>query len=633
MIKIPSPARSIYSVALIVFCAVVIFYFPVLTSKFAYHNDYRIFTYDVSDCCLGYPETKHLLGVGRPILAILLNVQLLFISSMFSLQLMHFVSVVMIATAASILFLHLLYFLNISRLSAALLSFIIFTSPSMAINSFWVTNICSEILPIFAVIFAHYLISKQSKDGATILIVFIIILLNLFIYPPSTLFFASLIFIKFLFGEANTKNITLRNITLELFLVLSACITYFLIFKYIIKPMLVNSAFGGFDFLEYYAFIDANYSIYDFSIFSNLDRKADQLIDLFNLACSLWLPQPSEVIWDALLITILFMILVSASSQNVYMRRIRSVWRMPLVIIIYIFIACLTALPIMVSSSEFEIPFRAIFSSMVIIPSIILYAFDRFLVGRRRDRIYAYKLIVFILVISAAEAASFYRLILVVDRATTEYNNVLDAVKNDVFVNEKIVRVSSTPTALSQKMSAYLSRDFNLIGMNVSLDGIINAAANDLGLDLKGYKIETDLLGPRYDARLSEGIIFSRDGEPRFIKSFKGISGRENVGRWTDGNEVVIEFLNPLPRMFTLRIKAGASNALVGVPFDIVVGESRREAKFVSPEATEIEVPIATNGTTSSIVFQFKTIKSPFESGLGADNRHLGLALVSLYVE
>jgi phosphoglycerol transferase len=169
--------------------------------------------------------------------------------------------------------------------------------------------------------------------------------------------------------------------------------------------------------------------------------------------------------------------------------------------------------------------------------------------------------------------------------------------------------------------------------MNVSLDGIVNAAAKELGRDLKGYKIETNLLGPRYDAELSDGIVFSRDGEPRFIKSFSGISGREDFGRWTDGNEVVIEFMRPLPKMFTLRIKAGTSTSLVGVPFDIHVGEFQAQAKFIDQAATDIEIAIATNGSPSSIVFRFKNIKSPMDSGQGSDTRRLGLALVSLHVD
>jgi len=633
MTKIFASIQHSYRVTLVLFCSIIIFYFPVLINNFAYHNDYRIFTYDVGDCCMGYPETKHLLAIGRPLLAILLNFHLSFVDSMLSVQLMHWITVAMIAAAASILFLYLDFSINISRLSAALLSFILFTLPSMAINSFWITNLCSEILPIFAVIFAHYLFSIRPENRITKLIVFTTILVSLFVYPPSAMFFASLTFIKFLFGEADTKRINVRNIIMELIIVLIACLAYFLTFKYIIKPFLVHSAFGGFDFLKYFQFIDANYSIYNFSIFSKLEKKSEQLIDLFNLVFSLSFPYSNALIWKMPLLTILFAALVNAGTENVYMKAIRSEWRLALTLAISIFVICLTALPILVSSSEFETPFRAIFASSVIIPSVILYTFDRYLVVRQYDRIWTYKLIVLILVISPAIVASFWRVNLVVYRAASEYKHVLDAVKNDVFTNENTVRVASIPTVLPQEVSTYLSRDFNLIGMNVSLDGIVNAAANELSRDLKGYKIETNLLGPRYDAELSDGIVFSRDGEPRFIKSFSGISGREDFGRWTDGNEVVIEFMRPLPKMFTLKIKAGTSTSLVGVPFDIIIGESRIQGKFMSQEATETSVPFVTSGEANSIAFRFKNIKSSAELGLGSDTRRLGLALISLYIE
>lgn len=621
--------RKPVSLFIFVFFAVALFYSPVFLHTFGYHNDYRVFDYSNRDCCFGYPETKHLLAIGRPILAVLLNIQLMFVSDMQSLQFMHVFSVITISVAASLFFLHITNILYINRYSAAVLSVLTFTLPSMSINSFWVANFVSEIVPLFIVLFAHHLISKPNNNSGLIIVaVFSLIFISLLIYPPATLFFVTLTFIKFLYGE---KFSQLSNIFAETTILICACTVYFLGIKYIFKPFLLNSNLGGFDFQAYYKFIDSSYSIYSFSIFSNLAQKIDQCQDLLVMVFSAWFP-PLNGYWIGLLVFGFFIILTNAASSSQYLNNIRITWKASTGLAISIFLVCLTALPVLAGPSDFEINYRVIFASMAIIPATIVFVLDRSLLVRRYEAIRVAGFVTLSIFIVAALTASVYRLVLVVNRASAEYNHVLEAVSFDVFEESNVIRIAPTPTIISPLYANYLYRDFNLIAMNITLSGIVKAASRDIHRNLDAYSIVTDLLGPRYNANISEGITFNRDGEPRFIKSYMGISGREAWGRWTDGEEAVIEFAQPLPAKFTLKIKAGTSSALVGRPVKIIVGNSKLEAIFNSQEATEVGLNVTTDGNATSIVLEFPNIKSPMELGLSADTRRLGLALIKLQI-
>ncbi|HVS26526.1 MAG TPA: hypothetical protein VHE58_04420 [Burkholderiales bacterium] len=146
--------------------------------------------------------------------------------------------------------------------------------------------------------------------------------------------------------------------------------------------------------------------------------------------------------------------------------------------------------------------------------------------------------------------------------------------------------------------------------------------------------IITSFLGACGDSsQFSEGITFNRDGYPGFVSSVKGISGKEGFGRWTDGTQAVIEFTQPLPKNFTLKIKAAPFAPSMGKPIKIVVGTAQLETKFSKPEPTEVVIPVATDGNARSIIFELPDAKSPKELGLSGDSRRLSLALVSLKIK
>lgn len=148
-----------------------------------------------------------------------------------------------------------------------------------------------------------------------------------------------------------------------------------------------------------------------------------------------------------------------------------------------------------------------------------------------------------------------------------------------------------------------------------------------------GLTTQIDILGARYNATLSDGITFNRDGYPSFVSSVKGISEKETFGRWTDGSQVIIVFNQSLPKHFTLKLKSGAFSPWLNKPIKIIVGNAQLETKFNKEEAVEVEIPVVTDGNARSIIFEFPDAKSPKELGISTDTRQLGLALVSLSIE
>lgn len=147
-------------------------------------------------------------------------------------------------------------------------------------------------------------------------------------------------------------------------------------------------------------------------------------------------------------------------------------------------------------------------------------------------------------------------------------------------------------------------------------------------------KQPTDLLGPRYQATLAEGITFNKEGYPDFLSSVEGISVKESFGRWTDGSIAIIKFSQPLPKKFTLKITAVMSEAIMDKPIKVVVGNAKYDVQFGKMwNFKEVAIPVTTNGNAKSIVFELPDIKSQKELGKGEDSRRLGLALSSLKIE
>lgn len=107
------------------------------------------------------------------------------------------------------------------------------------------------------------------------------------------------------------------------------------------------------------------------------------------------------------------------------------------------------------------------------------------------------------------------------------------------------------------------------------------AAFKDTIVDMARYKGNVDTLkivdnDIRYKA---DSFVFNVAGAPEEVKQFSGISRPESWGRWSNaqlGNEVKIEYKEPLPQKFDLVITAKAFGKNANKPIPVRVGDSEQ---------------------------------------------------------
>lgn len=623
-----------YISALFVFISTILFFTPILGHQFGYINDYTIFEYDNRQCCLGFPETMQLFAIGRPLQAILLNIQLLFVSDVASLQTMRIFFVLLIGAAATLFSFYVQSNFNMARYSAAFLALLIFTLPSMVINSFWVAQSIPGIVPLFLVLLAHFWMQKRnsSDHNKTFVIVgvFSLIFSSLLIYPPATFFFLTLTFIKFVFGPKDIVRAKLADISAEVMILLAACIVYFLSIKYVLKPILLMSNFGGMDFKSYFHNLEAANSAYNFSLSFDFIGKITRIHDLFIMVVSAWFSRlPLSLIAPvAITCTAIF---IWASIRSPYLKHLKIFAKIIFGLALSIAIPLLTAIPVLIGQGNYPILYRVIFASMAIVPIAIVFAIDRACMAKKSWLVYLPVAIVSAGFLLAAWDWSYKRLELIISRASAEYLHVQEAVSSQPCAKTREIRIP--PIGSPPDPLGLLNQDFGYTAVNSIFVGMANAVARTTGQNIEGCRIVFDPLGPRYRADIAEGITFGREGYPNFVSSYKGISGREPWGRWTDGEEAAIEFTQSLPKRFTLRINAGASAYVVGKSIKVVVGENQKEFQVEKEPASDIVIPFITEGEEKIVSIRFPKIMSPAEQGRGGDTRHLGLALVKLTID
>ncbi len=138
-----------------------------------------------------------------------------------------------------------------------------------------------------------------------------------------------------------------------------------------------------------------------------------------------------------------------------------------------------------------------------------------------------------------------------------------------------------------------------------------------------------------YDSSLSEGIIFSTPGYPKFIEKTSGLSIVEKWGRWTNQNygPCIFTFKTPLPQKFILELTAVAFGPNNSAPTKIKIGniESSILINEPTPKKYTLELSNPNNSKTLEIIPPFPT--SPFEiDPKSKDGRKLGIGLYFLKI-
>lgn len=153
-----------------------------------------------------------------------------------------------------------------------------------------------------------------------------------------------------------------------------------------------------------------------------------------------------------------------------------------------------------------------------------------------------------------------------------------------------------------------------------------------LALSLAYYNSSPEVIKPetRYFSSLDEGFVFSRPGSPDFIKKMIGLAGREDWGRWSDQDVVILQFTHPLPKSFILELQAKGFGPNVGKATKIIVGKDTHIIQLTG-DAQIFSVPINAVESNNQIQIIPPAPTSPNALNPGnPDIRNLGIGLVSI---
>lgn len=467
--------------SIILFLLVIFFYSPIYFGHFAFHNDYRIWEYDHSNFWFGYPESAHLFRIGRPLGMILLNLHLMPIETMRGIWISQWLNVAAIGFFAVCCFYFFQNHLRMSRLSAMLLSFFLISLPAMTINSFWITNLVPCVIPLFFVLAAQNFMQKPKisyiKAGSLLFI-------TLLIYPPATMFFTTLTFCKFLFGELDLQQNNTKKILNEICLVIFLSIFYFIFIK-LLKSLLLVTHFAGVDWSQVYRAQNPSFSHYKLKLDFNICSKILQIKDYLTFVFSGWFPLFS---WSSILsiMSAFLMLILYAIQSNIYLSALKNPFKTLLGISLVLTMFFISGLPLLAGPSSYPLNYRVTFSTMAIPPIILVFIIERILIKNNNSKIFAISSILtfclFLMIISVGQ----HRLYSVVNRLTQEYEKIQTTINAKMTNNIKTINIQR-PVVMDDEY--WLNADFGLDATSYVMVGQIKAIFKERNQDLQDFQI------------------------------------------------------------------------------------------------------------------------------------------------
>ncbi len=128
-----------------------------------------------------------------------------------------------------------------------------------------------------------------------------------------------------------------------------------------------------------------------------------------------------------------------------------------------------------------------------------------------------------------------------------------------------------------------------------------------------------------------EVIDFSREQWQGIVWRVSGLSQPAAFGRWSVGPEVKIEMVSPLPRRFTVRLKAFAFGPNAERAFILRIG-SQAQTFRVSSAPSDVSLDYQSDGSERTITIQVPAPTSPKQLGLSTDDRLLGIGLMQMTI-
>ncbi len=274
---------------------------PYLLFDFAFHNDFEIWAYNNKICCSGFPETPHLIRIGRFLQAFLQNVYLSFFTDLRSLVFgrafgiaFACIGAIMLSSAARKN--------GMDRLSSAAFGAAVFLLPPAQVNLGWITNFVPGLFNAVLVLYTasifpewHSVQIRERSARVRLGACFLLLLAALFIYPPTAGFFLLPGMVRIMYSGLARREDRLQAAYALAFFVL-VCMVYFFIHRVV--------------YMRLFDITFPESSFYRFDISTELLGNITKFFhDIFPVMLNLWNPAPSP----ALAASILFLIIIPAA--------------------------------------------------------------------------------------------------------------------------------------------------------------------------------------------------------------------------------------------------------------------------------------------------------------------------------
>ena len=147
---------------------------------------------------------------------------------------------------------------------------------------------------------------------------------------------------------------------------------------------------------------------------------------------------------------------------------------------------------------------------------------------------------------------------------------------------------------------------------NAQLPGMLDNSANRIGLNFVGM----------------DSVL------PDMVVGVSGLSIREQYGRWSDSDEIVIVFGKCIPsKKVKVSVSGHAFGPNAGKPFGLSIGSGHAEIMFSEAGSTQEIYLDSRGGCHNKMRLAIPNKSSPAHLGLGPDARQLGVKLSALSFE
>lgn len=224
-------------------------FWPLATVEFGQHNDYSRWSYDAVAPVFGFPEGPHLVAIGRPLGAVLLNLHFFPIRSIVDFTVSRRIALAATLACAWLLGRFLERRAQLPAGFAACASACVFLLPSSQLYVSWVTNFVPGTLTVLLALAIYQLLERieladlRARLGWArhlwrLLLAGSLFLAAMWIYPPTALFLLVPTFALVVFSPLDAWPQTRQRVLRDFGFAVGGIGSYFVLTRFVVLPLL-----------------------------------------------------------------------------------------------------------------------------------------------------------------------------------------------------------------------------------------------------------------------------------------------------------------------------------------------------------------------------------------------------------